>query len=83
MMSLCVENKNMFLLERLKMRLYNLQIRDSRSLVPHIFFFLVLLSYEKYQSKDIITMSQIIQLCDGLMASGQGTVSHGRHLTLL
>ena len=36
---------------------------SSTNLVPHIFQFLVLLSYEKYHSKSIITMARIIQLC--------------------
>ena len=38
--------------------------------------FLVLLSYEKYHSKSIITMARIIQLCDELMASGQDPSTH-------
>uniref|UniRef100_H2ZNB7 Huntingtin n=1 Tax=Ciona savignyi TaxID=51511 RepID=H2ZNB7_CIOSA len=51
-------------------------VRGSESLIPHVFFFLVLLSYERYHSKSVITMSKIIQLCDGLMASEQGSASH-------
>ena len=53
------------------------QMRDSEMLVPHVFFFLVLLSYEKFQSKTVISMPKIIQLCDGLMASGQSSTTHG------
>nr|NP_001342356.1 huntingtin [Ciona intestinalis] len=51
-------------------------VRGSESLIPHVFFFLVLLSYERYRTKAVITMPKIIQLCDGLMASGQGSASH-------
>ncbi|XP_076812038.1 huntingtin-like isoform X3 [Clavelina lepadiformis] len=51
-------------------------IRGSEELIPHVFFFLVLLSYERYNSKTIIAMPKIIQLCDGLMASGRGAASH-------
>ena len=40
-------------------------------LVGHIFFFLILLSYERYHSKPIIGIPKIIQLCDGILASGQ------------
>ena len=36
----------------------------------------MLLSYEKYHSKSIITMARIIQLCDELMASGQNPKTH-------
>lgn len=51
-------------------------VRNSESLIPHIFFFLVLLSYEKHHSKSVITMPKIIQLCDGIMASGCDTGTH-------
>ncbi|CAG2167101.1 unnamed protein product, partial [Oppiella nova] len=40
-------------------------------LIGHIFFFLILLSYERYHSKPIIGIPKIIQLCDGILASGQ------------
>ncbi|XP_054167381.1 huntingtin-like [Oppia nitens] len=40
-------------------------------LIGHIFYFLILLSYEKYHSKPIIGIPKIIQLCDGILASGQ------------
>ncbi|XP_064630020.1 huntingtin-like [Lineus longissimus] len=52
------------------------QIRNSETLIPHIFHFLVLLSYERYHSKSIIGMPKIIQLCDGIMASGQQPTTH-------
>ncbi|XP_066576205.1 huntingtin isoform X3 [Amia ocellicauda] len=52
------------------------QFRDSESIVPNIFFFLVLLSYERYHSKQIIGIPKIIQLCDGIMASGRKAVTH-------
>lgn len=51
--------------------------RDSEKIVPNIFFFLVLLSYERYHSKQIISIPKIIQLCDGIMASGRKAVTHG------
>ncbi|XP_074640755.1 huntingtin-like [Tubulanus polymorphus] len=52
------------------------QIRNSDSLIPHIFHFLILLSYERYHSKTIIGMPKVIQLCDGIMASGQQPTTH-------
>ncbi|XP_056004424.1 huntingtin-like isoform X2 [Ostrea edulis] len=52
------------------------QIRNSEDLIPNIFSFLVMLSYEKTHSKSIIAMPKIIQLCDGIMASGLQPVSH-------
>ncbi|XP_059488388.1 huntingtin isoform X2 [Neocloeon triangulifer] len=45
-------------------------------LVPQIFKFLVQLSYEKNHSKAIIGVPEILQLCDGLMASGQPPQTH-------
>lgn len=53
------------------------QIRQSDTLVPDIFHFLILLSYERYHSKSIIGMPKIIQLCDGIMASGLEPTTHG------
>ncbi|CAH2020477.1 unnamed protein product, partial [Acanthoscelides obtectus] len=47
------------------------QIPHSDELIPKIFQFLVQLSYSKQHSKCIISVPKIIQLCDGLMASGQ------------
>jgi len=47
-------------------------------LIPHIFNFLVVLSYERYHSKCIIGIPKIIQLCDGIMASGQPPATHGQ-----
>lgn len=52
------------------------QIPKSEDLLPRIFEFLVRLSYEKYHSKNIIGIPKIIQLCDGLMASGQPPLTH-------
>ncbi|XP_036183458.1 huntingtin isoform X4 [Myotis myotis] len=52
------------------------QFRDSEAIIPNIFFFLVLLSYERYHSKQIIGIPKIIQLCDGIMASGRKAVTH-------
>lgn len=51
--------------------------RESEAIIPNIFFFLVLLSYERYHSKQIIGIPKIIQLCDGIMASGRKAVTHG------
>ncbi|XP_022909585.2 huntingtin [Onthophagus taurus] len=47
------------------------QIPEPEKLIPKIFKFLVHLSYSKHHSKSIINVPKIIQLCDGLMASGQ------------
>ncbi|XP_031444179.1 huntingtin isoform X1 [Phasianus colchicus] len=52
------------------------QFRESEAVIPNIFFFLVLLSYERYHSKQIIGIPKIIQLCDGIMASGRKAVTH-------
>ncbi|XP_053779195.1 huntingtin isoform X3 [Desmodus rotundus] len=52
------------------------QFRESEAIIPNIFFFLVLLSYERYHSKQIIGIPKIIQLCDGVMASGRKAVTH-------
>ncbi|XP_053714041.1 huntingtin-like isoform X2 [Synchiropus splendidus] len=52
------------------------QFRDSEAIIPNIFFFLVLLSYERYHSKQIISIPKIIQLCDGIMASERKAVTH-------
>lgn len=59
--------------------------RESEAIIPNIFFFLVLLSYERYHSKQIIGIPKIIQLCDGIMASGRKAVTHGNgiHVCLL
>lgn len=51
-------------------------IGQTEQLLPRIFDFLVRLSYEKYHSKVIIGVPKIIQLCDGLMASGQPPLTH-------
>lgn len=55
--------------------------RESEAIIPNIFFFLVLLSYERYHSKQIIGIPKIIQLCDGIMASGRKAVTHGNGTT--
>ncbi|XP_023593769.1 huntingtin, partial [Trichechus manatus latirostris] len=52
------------------------QFRQSEAIIPNIFFFLVLLSYERYHSKQIVGIPKIIQLCDGIMASGRKAVTH-------
>lgn len=52
------------------------QIQCTEQLLPSIFHFLVLLSYERYHSKMIIGVPKIIQLCDGIMASGQPPLTH-------
>lgn len=50
--------------------------RSAEELIPSMFRFLVLLSYERHHSKSIIGVPKIMQLCDGLMASGQPPLSH-------
>ncbi|KAH9487495.1 hypothetical protein Btru_075739 [Bulinus truncatus] len=52
------------------------QIRNSDTLIPHIFQFLVMLSYEKFHSKSIIDMPRIIHRLDGIMASGLQPTTH-------
>uniref|UniRef100_A0A0C9Q4L0 Htt_0 protein n=1 Tax=Fopius arisanus TaxID=64838 RepID=A0A0C9Q4L0_9HYME len=52
------------------------QISQVQLLLPKIFGFLVHLSYEKFHSKMIIDIREIIKLCDGLMASGQPPTTH-------
>ncbi|KAF4521052.1 hypothetical protein B566_EDAN008124 [Ephemera danica] len=51
-------------------------LRYTEQVIPQIFYFLVHLSYEKNHSKAIIGIPEVIQLCDGLMASGQSPVTH-------
>ncbi|XP_012536228.1 huntingtin [Monomorium pharaonis] len=51
-------------------------VQQTEDLLPKMFNFLVHLSYEKNHSKTIIGIPKIIQLCDGLMASGQPAISH-------
>ncbi|KAG7190657.1 hypothetical protein KM043_006738 [Ampulex compressa] len=51
-------------------------VQQTEELLPKIFNFLVHLSYEKNHSKVIIGIPKIIQLCDGLMASGQPALTH-------
>ncbi|KAK2585924.1 hypothetical protein KPH14_010508 [Odynerus spinipes] len=52
------------------------QIQQVEELLPKIFNFLVHLSYEKIHSKMVIGIPKIIQLCDGLMASGQPALKY-------
>ncbi|CAG9829715.1 unnamed protein product [Diabrotica balteata] len=52
------------------------QVPAVEELIPKIFQFLVQLSYSKQHSKLIIGVPKIIQLCDGLMASGQPAATH-------
>lgn len=52
------------------------QLRDADVLIPCMFEFLVAVSYERQHSRSIITVPKIIQLCDGLLASGQPPLSH-------
>ncbi|KDR16213.1 huntingtin [Zootermopsis nevadensis] len=52
------------------------QIPNAEELIPRIFYFLVHLSYDEHHSKSIIGVPKVIQLCDGLMASGQSPVTH-------
>lgn len=52
------------------------QIQQTDRLIPNIFGFLVHLSYEKFHTKMIIDVREIIKLCDGLMASGQPPETH-------
>lgn len=51
-------------------------VQQTEELLPRMFSFLVHLSYEKNHSKAIIGVPKIIQLCDGLMASGQPAITH-------
>jgi huntingtin len=53
----------------------------ANQLVPHVFRFLVQLSYEKNHSKPVIGVPEILQLCDGLVASGQPPHSHCKSFT--
>ncbi|ESO07434.1 hypothetical protein HELRODRAFT_170769 [Helobdella robusta] len=48
--------------------------KESHILLSEIMNFLVQLSGEKYHSKPVITIPKIIQLCDGIMASGLNPV---------
>ncbi|XP_076231541.1 huntingtin [Calliopsis andreniformis] len=51
-------------------------VQQTEDLLPKIFNFLVHLSYGKNHSKAIIGVPKIIQLCDGLLASGQSALTH-------
>ncbi|XP_039275419.1 huntingtin isoform X2 [Nilaparvata lugens] len=52
------------------------QIRRAEELIPKLFQFLIYLSHEKNHSKSVTSFSRVIQLCAGLMASGQNPVTH-------
>ena len=57
--------------------------RHIEAFSPHIFQFLILLSYECFQpkfnqAKSVFGMSRIIQVCDDLMACGQSARTHGK-----
>lgn len=51
-------------------------VSECEILLPNILDFLVNLSYTSNHSKLVISVPNIIQLCDGLMASGQPPTSH-------
>lgn len=46
-----------------------------------IFHFMVLLSFEKQHSQPITTIPKVLQLCDGLMASGQNPLTHCKYFS--
>ncbi|XP_067936803.1 huntingtin-like [Watersipora subatra] len=50
--------------------------RNSAGLIRCIFRLLLLLSYEKLHSKTLVMVPRIMQLCDGVMASGQNPLTH-------
>ena len=52
------------------------QLNNAELLIPHIFEFLVLLSYEKNHSKVIIDVPKILQLCEGLAARSEASAEH-------
>ncbi|XP_057330586.1 huntingtin [Microplitis mediator] len=52
------------------------KILQVDNLLPKIFTFFVHLSYEKFHTKMVIEIREIIKLCDGLMASGQPPATH-------
>ena len=54
---------------------YN-QHKNFYILIPKVFEFLILLSYEKIDSKHLITIPNIIQLCDNLLASENSPHTH-------
>ena len=51
-------------------------LNNAEFLIPHIFEFLVLLSYEKYHSKVINDIPKILQLCEGLAARGESSEAY-------
>ena len=56
------------------------QVSSPDKLIAAIFNFLIMLSYEKYNSRSIIITPKIIQLCEGIMASGQDPATHGEKM---
>ena len=52
------------------------EITDCEKLIPYIFEFLVLLSYERYHSKTVIDIPRILQLCEGLAAGRERPERH-------
>ena len=46
------------------------------TLIPKVFEFLILLSYERIDSNQLITIPKIIQLCDNLLASENSPHTH-------
>ena len=45
--------------------------------MPALFRFLVALSYERHHSRTLVSIPKAIQLCDGLIASGQPPEAYG------
>jgi huntingtin len=52
------------------------QLNNAEFIIPHIFEFLVVLSYEKNHSKVIIDVPKILQLCEGLAARGEASCDY-------
>lgn len=52
------------------------QLDQPSKLISGVFNFLVLLSYERFQTKPIIAVPKIIQMADGLLASGQSAADY-------
>ena len=59
-----------FVLKQLENIEENQQQDEAETLIPTVFEFLLLLSYENYHSKVIIDVPAILQLCEGLSAGG-------------
>ncbi|EDV22908.1 uncharacterized protein TRIADDRAFT_28161, partial [Trichoplax adhaerens] len=52
------------------------QMKESENIIPSIFQFLILLSYERMNLEPIVGIPRILQLSDGIMASGQLAPAH-------